>query len=76
MIVAKAIAENGLLARDPIRQTLETGLGKKFIGGKVLVLIPDHTRTLPLPFLFRSLVEILRGTRQLDFVVALGTHPS
>lgn len=75
MIVAKAIAENGPLARDPIRQTLEMGLGKKFFGGKVLVLIPDHTRTLPLPLLFRSLVEILRETRQLDFLVALGTHP-
>jgi lactate racemase len=38
-------------------------------------LIPDHTRSLPLPFLFRSLVEILRNTIQLDFMVALGTHP-
>ncbi len=75
MLEAKAIAENGLLSSDRIRLTLEMGLGKKFIGGKVLVLIPDHTRSLPLPFLFRSLVEILRGTRQLDFMVALGTHP-
>jgi lactate racemase len=39
------------------------------------VLIPDHTRSLPLPFLFRSLIEILHDTKQLDFMVALGTHP-
>jgi len=40
-----------------------------------LVLIPDHTRSLPLPFLFRSLVKILDDTKKLDFMVALGTHP-
>jgi lactate racemase len=76
MIEAKAIAENGPLSSDRIRQTLETGLGMKLVGEKVLVLIPDHTRSLPLPFLFRSIVDILRGTKQLDFMVALGTHPS
>ena len=75
MIEAKATAENGLLSPDLICQTLETGLGTKLIGEKVLVLIPDHTRSLPLPFLFRSLVDILHETKQLDFMVALGTHP-
>jgi len=75
MIEAKAIAENGLLSQEAIRATLEKGLAQKFIGEKVLVLIPDHTRSLPLPFLFRSLVDILRNTKQLDFMVALGTHP-
>ncbi|MCB9450421.1 MAG: DUF2088 domain-containing protein [Anaerolineaceae bacterium] len=41
----------------------------------MLVLIPDHTRSLPLPLLFRLLAAVLRDTRQLDFMVALGTHP-
>ncbi|MBZ0278105.1 MAG: lactate racemase domain-containing protein [Anaerolineae bacterium] len=41
----------------------------------MLALIPDHTRTIPLPLLFRLLVDVLRDTRQLDFMVALGTHP-
>jgi len=75
MIEAKAIAENGLLSHDIIRATLEKGLAQQFIGKKVLVLIPDHTRSLPLPFLFRALVDVLRDTKQLDFMVALGTHP-
>ncbi|MBC7876254.1 MAG: DUF2088 domain-containing protein [Anaerolineales bacterium] len=75
MIEAKAIAENGLLSHDAIRATLENGLSKKFIGERVLILIPDHTRSLPLPFLFRCLVEILHDTKQLNFMVALGTHP-
>ena len=75
MIAAKVIAENGLLSPDAIRNTLETGLSQEFGGAKVLVLIPDHTRSLPLPFLFRCLVELLQETKQLDFIVALGTHP-
>jgi nickel-dependent lactate racemase len=31
---------------------------------------------LPLPSLFRGLVEILHDVKQLDFMVALGTHPA
>ena len=76
MIDAKAIAENGLLSQGTIRATLEKGLAHKFVGAKVLVLIPDHTRSLPLPLFFRLLVEVLSDTKQLDFMVALGTHPS
>jgi nickel-dependent lactate racemase len=64
-----------LLTQDEIRSTLTRALEKQFTNQRVLVLIPDHTRSLPLPFLFRELVEILRDTRQLDFMVALGTHP-
>jgi nickel-dependent lactate racemase len=75
MIKSQAIAEGGLLSDDMIRVTLEKGMAQEFVGQKVLVLIPDHTRSLPLPFLFRSLTDILRGTKQLDFMVALGTHP-
>jgi nickel-dependent lactate racemase len=75
MIYARAIAESGLLSQDTIRETIEKGLMQKFVGQTVLVLIPDHTRSLPLPFLFRALVDILHDTKQLDFMVALGTHP-
>lgn len=76
MLDAKATAPpNQLLDEDTIRSTLETGLGDKFTNAKVLVLIPDHTRTMPLPMLFPMLVEILAGVKQLDFMIALGTHP-
>ncbi|MBK8905806.1 MAG: DUF2088 domain-containing protein [Anaerolineaceae bacterium] len=64
-----------LLSEDAIRQTLTAVLQHQFTRQKVLVLIPDHTRTIPLPQLFRMLVAILHDTRQLDFMVALGTHP-
>lgn len=68
-------ADNQLLEVDVIQQTLTGGLEGKFGGQKVLVLIPDHTRTIPLPLLFRLLVQSLHNARQLDFMVALGTHP-
>jgi lactate racemase len=45
-------------------------------GKKVLVIIPDHTRTMPLPLFFRLLTQELSGRASaLDFLVALGTHP-
>ena len=77
MLEIQSIApENKLLTEQEITETLHKGLAGKFSRQRVLVLIPDHTRSLPLPFLFRALVDVLRDTRQLDFMVALGTHPA
>jgi lactate racemase len=73
---AHAIAPpSHLLSTKTIESTLYAGLMGRYVGARVLVLIPDHTRTIPLPLLFPILVEILQDTRQLDFMVALGTHP-
>lgn len=74
MIQATAPA-NQLLDADTIQQILTAALERQHTGQKVLVLIPDHTRTIPLPQLFRYLVQLLHDTNQLDFMVALGTHP-
>jgi nickel-dependent lactate racemase len=76
MITSQAIsAADQLLSKDQIIETLHKGLTDKFHRQRVLVLIPDHTRSLPLPFLFRVLVDVLHDTKQLDFMIALGTHP-
>jgi lactate racemase len=76
MLQSQAIApENHLLTSDQIIETLHKGLEGRFHNQRVLVLIPDHTRSLPLPFLFGALVGVLHNTKQLDFMVALGTHP-
>lgn len=64
-----------LLSEEQILETLHKGLDGTFGKQRLLVLIPDHTRSLPLPFLFRALVNILHDAKQLDFMVALGTHP-
>ena len=45
-------------------------------GKRVLVLIPDGTRTAPIPFFFRIFYELLANkVKSLDYLVALGTHP-
>jgi lactate racemase len=45
-------------------------------GKRVLVIIPDGTRTAPIPLFFRLLYEQLgRRVSQLDYLIALGTHP-
>jgi len=76
MIESQAAAQTGVLSADSVRSVLEEGLSGRFTNQKVLVLIPDHTRSVPLPALFRMVVEILADARQLDFMVALGTHPA
>jgi nickel-dependent lactate racemase len=43
---------------------------------RVLVIIPDKTRTIPLPLFFRLLTHhLLLRVHAVDFLVALGTHP-
>jgi len=43
---------------------------------RVLIIIPDGTRTMPIPMFFKLFQEILRPrVKTLDYLVALGTHP-
>ena len=45
-------------------------------GRKVLIIVPDHTRTCPLPAVARALHGALAGrAARVDFLIALGTHP-
>ena len=65
MIAAKTTTPIGqLLSDDEIRNTLSV-LSGQFKGQRMLVLIPDHTRSLPLPFLFRALVDVLHDSKQM-----------
>ena len=44
-------------------------------GKRVLVIIPDHTRTAPIPLFFRLFHELIgEEVAALDYLVALGTH--
>lgn len=46
-------------------------------GKKVLCIIPDATRSMPMPAMFRAVCDAARGrVAKLDFIVALGTHPA
>jgi nickel-dependent lactate racemase len=75
MIIAKAISDTGRLTREATMEVLTRGLAGRFAGQKVLILIPDHTRSLPLPEMFRAMTEVLHDVSKLNVMVALGTHP-
>lgn len=66
------------ITESEVRGCLEEGLGGLELGGrKVLVVIPDGTRTAPIPLMFRLLGEILGPqVEKLDYLIALGTHPA
>jgi nickel-dependent lactate racemase len=47
----------------------------EFHGRRVLLIVPDHTRTAPVGLLFRTLHDHIGGvTSALDVMIALGTH--
>src|SRR6266568_8402332 len=57
-------------------EELLVGAGLDPANKRVLVIIPDGTRTAPIPLMFRLLYEQLgRRVAQLDYLIALGTHP-
>jgi nickel-dependent lactate racemase len=64
------------LSADSVRELLARALQPMALDGKrVLVIIPDGTRTAPIPLLFRLLYEqIGRRVARLDYLIALGTH--
>ena len=74
-----ACAENagGLLSDAEAEEAIRRGLAAVDVAGRrVLVIIPDHTRTAPIGKAFRLIYEAW-GERAaaLDYLVALGTHP-
>jgi nickel-dependent lactate racemase len=66
-----------LLSGEEIRQILARGLASAGLSNKrVLVIIPDGTRSGPMPLLFRLLFDLLGSeVAALDYLIALGTHP-
>ena len=74
-VVGRGVVE-GYLPNDEVVRLVREGLAPLPLDGRrVLVLIPDGTRTMPMPVMFEALEREL-GPRvaALDFLVALGTH--
>ncbi len=66
----------GTLGADDVRRLVEQAFARVPIDGqRVLAIIPDGTRTMPMPLMFGVLADVL-GPRvaALDYLVALGTH--
>jgi nickel-dependent lactate racemase len=65
------------LSEADIRGIVEKGIPPELVTGRrVLALTPDPTRTCPLPLMARIVRDVIGArARQLDFMIALGTHP-
>src|SRR5438477_6094803 len=74
-VVGRGVTE-GLLSAEELAALAAEGLGRLPIDGRrVLVLIPDGTRTMPMPLMFETLErELGPRVEALDYLVALGTH--
>jgi nickel-dependent lactate racemase len=71
-----AVERGRALSEAEVRAVLAKGLAGLGLGGaRVLVVIPDGTRTAPLPLMVRLLGELLGPeVATLDYLIALGTH--
>src|ERR1700722_16394062 len=69
-------AVDRVLAHDEVREIVaQAAAGLNLKGKRVLTIIPDGTRTMPMPLMFQLLQEEV-GTQAAacDYLVALGTH--
>jgi len=75
MVFGKGYADR-FLTEHEVHDLMVEALARADLDGKrVLVIIPDHTRTAPIPLFFRLFHELLGGrVAALDYLVALGTH--
>ena len=76
--VSGAGARTRAMTETEIRALLAEALGAADLAGRrVLVIIPDGTRTAPVALMSAILSEILGAkVEALDYLVALGTHPA
>ena len=73
-----SIQSENYLSKEQVFSFIRTQLkALDLTGQRVLVLVPDKTRTMPVPQVFEILREVLGPVvSQLDYLVALGTHPA
>ena len=76
MVAGTGFANRSLTSGE-IRQIVSTAADELQVEGKrVLTIIPDGTRTMPMPLMFEILQqEIGIRAAACDYLVALGTHP-
>ncbi len=72
-----AFAPGRVINETELEERLSEQLERLSVRGeRVLVIVPDDTRTLPMPALFRIIASALRPkVKELQFLIALGTHP-
>ncbi|HID89636.1 MAG TPA: DUF2088 domain-containing protein [Anaerolineae bacterium] len=68
--------EAGRLTEEEVEALVAEAVAREdLVGKRVLVIVPDRTRTAPVPLFFRLFDALLGDQAEaLDYLVALGTH--
>src|SRR5437667_3687527 len=75
-VLAQAAPANRLLSPQQVAELLaRTCPPENYRHKRVLLIVPDGTRTAPVGLLFQTLhAQIAAATKALDVMIALGTH--
>ncbi len=67
---------DGVISKEQIQEAAAEYLGKRDYSGKsVLAIVPDNTRSGPIGSVFKAVYDCIGSdVKQLDVLVALGTH--
>ena len=76
MVIGKGYEKKGFVSEAEARELVAKAAAKTGVKGrKVLIIIPDSTRTAPMPMMFRIFHDLIAGeAKALDYLIALGTH--
>ncbi|MSU56829.1 MAG: DUF2088 domain-containing protein [Pedosphaera sp.] len=68
----------GRLSEAEVAELVASALpAASYRGKRVLLIVPDHTRTAPVGLMFQNIfAQIGDEAKELDVLVALGTHPA
>ena len=75
-VVSKKVSEGKLLTAEQARDVVARAMPEEdFRDRRVLLIVPDGTRTAPVGTMFKSIHDQIGGTvAALDVMIALGTH--
>ena len=71
------VCDSGYLSHADLAAFVHEALAAEPLDGKrVLFIIPDSTRSMPMPAMFRALFDAVHPrAAKMDYLIALGTHP-
>ena len=75
-VISKKVSEGKLLTAEQAREVVAKAMPEDdFRDRKVLLIVPDGTRTAPVGTMFKAIHDQIGGTAAaLDVMIALGTH--
>lgn len=75
-VISACAGEKKILSQEDVLKVISTTLPvEDYRNKRILLIIPDHTRTAPVGMVFKLIYEqIGMVTKALDIIVALGTH--